>query len=93
MDIYNQMAVKIIEQQESTIGPMAVQRAMGISNLAINWTKHQVTIMGNDGPGTIDMLVGAYKLLLGGVSVETCKNAAAPLLSQLPVDKQPKSLR
>jgi hypothetical protein len=91
-DIYNQMACKIIEQQESAIGPMAVQQAMEVPNMAVNWRTHKVTVLG-DGPAAIDDLVRQYEQFFGRVSVEACKNAVAPLLAQLPANMQPKMLQ
>lgn len=92
MDIYGQMAEKIIEQQEAVIGPVAVDRAKLVNNLKIDWSQHQVDIKGS--PQTaIDNLVAQYKELFGQIAVETCKEAVASVLAQLPKEKQPKSLQ
>ena len=90
--IFDQMAEKIIEQQEAIIGPVAVDRAKLVSTLTIDWPQHDVGISGN--PQTaIDELVAQYKELFGQIAVETCREAVSKLVAQLPVDQQPTSLK
>jgi hypothetical protein len=92
MDVYAQMAVKIISQQETIIGPVAIEQAKAVSGLKVNWDKHEVTVSGNE-QAVIDKLVDQYKELFGKISVEVCKEATSKLISQLPADKQPHSLQ
>jgi len=92
MDIYAQIAEKIIAQQETIIGPVAIEQAKRVSDLKVNWDKHEVSITGNES-AAIDKLVDQYKELFGKISVEVCKEAASKLMSQLPADKQPSSLK
>ena len=93
MDLFAQMAKKIIEKQSTIIGPIAVEQAEKINGLVVSWEdgKHEVSISG-DGQAAIDRLVEQYKKLFGQISVEVCKEAASPLLNQLPESKQPKTL-
>lgn len=91
-DIFSQMVAKIIEQQESIIGPIAVDQAKLVEELSIDWPQHTVSISGS--PQTaVDDLVEQYKLLFGQIAVETCKEAVAKLMAQLPADQQPGSLK
>jgi len=92
MDVYAQIATKIIEQQQNIIGPVAIEQAKTVSGLKVDWDKHQVTVSGNQ-QSVIDKLVDQYKELFGKISVEVCKEAASKLISQLPADKQPSSLK
>lgn len=92
MDVYAQIATKIIEQQQTIIGPVAVEQAKAVSGLKVDWDKHQVTVSGNE-QAVIDKLVDQYKELFGKISVEVCKEAAAKLISQLPDDERPASLK
>ena len=92
MDVYAQIAAKIIAQQETIIGPVAIEQAKSVSGLKVDWSKHQVTVSGNE-QSVIDKLVAQYQELFGKISVEVCKEAASKLISQLPEDKQPKSLK
>ena len=91
MDVYDQIAARIIEAQETIIGPVAIEQALRVGDLQLDWDKHEVTISGQ-GPEVIDELVGQYDSLFGKVSVEVCKEAAARFLSELPVSGRPKSL-
>ena len=91
MEVYSQIATKIIEQQESIIGPVAIEQAKSVNGLKINWDKHEVVATG--GSSVIDRLVDKYKELFGKISVEVCKEASAKLVSQLPPDQRPESLK
>ena len=92
MDLFNQIATKIIEQQQTIIGPVAIEQAKSVSGLKVDWDKHSVVVSGN-GAAVIDKLVAQYQELFGKISVEVCKEAASKLVSQLPADQQPKSLK
>lgn len=91
-DIFAQIAEKIIEQQESIIGPVAVEQAKQVSKLKVDWAKHNVQIT-SDPQATIDSLVAQYKELFGQIAVESCKEAAAQLLNQLKPEQLPSSLK
>lgn len=92
MDVYVQIAQKIIAQQETIIGPVAVERAKSVSGMSVDWANHTVTISGN-GSKVIDDLVEQYKLLFGQISVEVCKEAVGRLAQQLSPEQMPASLR
>lgn len=92
MDIFVQIAQKIIEQQEAIIGPVAIEQAKRVSGLSIDWTKHSITFSG-DATNAIDELVRQYEHLFGRLSVEVCREATAGLVAQLPSEKQPKMLK
>ena len=91
MDLYAQIAEKIIKQQENIIGPVAIEQAEAVSGLTVDWDKHQVNVSG-DGVAVIDHLVEQYKELFGQISVEVCKEAAGGLIDKLPSGKHPKTL-
>lgn len=93
MDIYTQIVQRIVEQQETIIGPVAIEQAKRVSNLKIDWDgKHEISFSG-DAPAAIDELVKQYEHLFGKLSVEVCREATATLVAQLPADKQPKMLK
>lgn len=92
MDIYAQIAVKIIQSQENIIGPVAIEQAERVTNIKIDWKNHSVDIGGNEAEA-IDKLINIYKELFGQISVEVSKEAAASLISQLPKEKLPKVLK
>ena len=91
-EIFDQIAEKIIEQQEAIIGPIAVDRAKQVTQLKIDWPQHDVDVQGNP-QMAIDELVSRYKELFGQIAVETCKEAASRYLSQLSPDQTPSSLK
>jgi hypothetical protein len=91
MDLYGQIAVKIISSQEAIIGPVAVEQAERVAGIHIDWSKHEVDISGNK-VQTIEALIDKYKELLGQISVEVSKQAASSLMAKLPADGQPKTL-
>lgn len=90
--IFNQIAQKIIEQQESIIGPVAVERAKLVAELDIDWARHTVGVGGNP-QDTINKLVEQYKELFGQIAVESCKQAVGQYMSQLSFEQQPNSLK
>ena len=92
MEVYSQIAVKIIEQQQTIIGPVAVEQAKAVSGLKVDWDKKEAQVTG-DGAVVIDRLVNQYKELFGKISVEVCKEASSKLVSQLSDDQKPKSLK
>lgn len=89
--LFNQIAEKIIEQQEAVIGPIAVEQAKQIRELSINWPQHHVGVSGN-AQQAIDELVEKYKELFGQIAVQASRDAVANILPQLPSDQQPRSL-
>lgn len=91
-DIFDQMVSKIIEQQEAIIGPIAVDQAKLVKELKINWAQHKVDITGSP-QVAIDELVEQYRELFGQIAVETCREAVSKLMTQVPADQQPTSLK
>lgn len=92
MDLYAQIAEKIIAEQETIIGPVAIEQAKQVPGVSVDWDKKEVKISGDEA-GVIDKLVEQYKTLFGQISVEVCKEAASKLIGQIPVDQQPTSLK
>ena len=93
MDTYAQIAEKIIERQESIIGPIAIEQASQVSGLTIDWKAHKVSISASDEAHIIDELVSVYQALFGQISVEVSKEAAHALITQLKPEQLPSSLR
>jgi len=92
MNIYEQIAVRIIQGQEAIIGPVAIEQASQVEGLKIDWDNHKVSV-GDNKVGAIEALIQKYKDLFGHISVEVSKQAASSLMSQLPADGLPKSLK
>ena len=92
MDVFAQIATKIIEQQEAIIGPVAIEQAKLVPQLTVDWGKHAVKVAG-DATAAIDELVQQYEHLFGRLSVEVSKEATASLVAKLPPEKRPKTLK
>lgn len=91
-DVYSQIAVKIIAGQEAIIGPVAVEQASKVKGMTVNWSKQEVEISGNK-VAAIEDLIQKYKELFGQISVEVSRQAAAPLMTQLPANALPEPLK
>lgn len=92
MSIFNQIAEKIIEEQEQVIGPMAWQEAQKVQGLQVNRSAGKVEIAGNESE-VINGLVAQYERLFGRASREVCKDAAASLVTGLEPNQIPSSLK
>lgn len=92
MDIYAQIAVKIIQSQAAIIGPVAVEQANQVAGMSVNWDKEEVTITG-DKVSVLESLIQQYKELFGHISVEVSKEAVGSLMHELPANGLPASLR
>ena len=92
MDVYAQIAVKIIKSQEDIIGPVAAEQAQRVPHLTVDWANHKVAIDGDEAKA-IDALVQVYKELFGQISVEVSKEAAASLVGQLQSAELPEALK
>ena len=88
MDILEQAAEKIIEEQEKIIGPIALEQAKKVPGLTVNLQKHEVKIEG-DQKEILQKLVEQYQHLFGQASVEVCKGAVKDIIKQAPSDKIP----
>lgn len=88
MDIFGQMIVKIIQEQEGIIGPIALEQAKKVPGLTLDWDKHQVEIKGDE-KTTVDQLVEQYKHLFGQASVEVCREATRDLMRTVPQNQRP----
>ncbi len=95
LPIFDQIALKIIREQELVIGPLAWAQAAKVQGIHITDQKAGVVSV-DQGPGAssiIDRLVGQYEKLFGRASREVCKDAAAPLVAELSPADVPNSLR
>lgn len=92
MDIFAQLAEKIIEEQEHIIGPIALEQARKVAGLSIDWQKKDIQFTGNK-TDVLEKLIEQYKSLFGQASVEACKEAVQTIISKLPDNQRPPLLR
>lgn len=74
MNLYAQIANKIIKEQQAIIGPIALEQARKVSGLKIDDKVNDVQLQGNE-KEIIEKLVEQYQHLFGQTSVEVCKEA------------------
>ena len=75
-----QLATRIIEEQELVIGPLAWREAKKVSGLKID-ASHRVQVEG-DARATLTGLVRQYEGLFGPASVAVCRDAVRTMLSR-----------
>jgi hypothetical protein len=92
MDIFAQIAEKIISEQEKIIGPIALEQARKVNGLSVDDEKDDIKITG-DKKEVIDGLVEQYKHLFGQASVEVCKEASRKFLGDMSANNIPSSLQ
>lgn len=91
-DPFSQAVQRIVKEQETIIGPLALEQARKVKGLEIDMASHQVNFSG-DKTEILDHLVKQYQAIFGQTSVEVCKDAVRPLLSQLSAQGMPGSLK
>ena len=91
MNPFDEMATKIVKEQELIIGPLAWQEASKVPGLRIEPSHASIAVSEGNGT-TIDKLVGQYEHLFGRASREVCREAVASILKGLPAAQIPSSL-
>ncbi|MBI3250609.1 MAG: hypothetical protein HYZ61_02025 [Candidatus Andersenbacteria bacterium] len=92
MNALDQIAVKIIKEQELIMGPVAWEQAGKVTGLRVDVTGHVASIEGSP-RDVLEKLVAQYERLFGRASREVCRDAVRPLLSQFPQDQIPEVLK
>ena len=92
MDIFAQVVSKIIKEQESIIGPIALEQARKVQGLSVDTQKNEVKFAGNE-KQIVESLIDQYKHLFGKESVEVCRDAARSFITQMPKDQIPAQLQ
>lgn len=91
MDIYAQMVSRIIKEQQTIIGPIAIDQAKKVTGIQLT-SPDDVQITGNE-KDVMSHLVEQYARLFGKASVAICKEAIEPLVSQNPATELPEILK
>lgn len=89
-DTYSQVAEKIIREQETIIGPIALEQAKKVEGLDFSDGTH-VKIVGN-AKEVLEKLVNQYAQLFGKASIEVCREAVRGIIGQAPKDQIPQVL-
>jgi hypothetical protein len=94
MSILEQIAVKIIREQELVIGPLAWKEASKVDGLdMVDAKRKEVSVSGHNQKETINKLVSRYERLFGPASHGLCKEAVASIVAELPAEDIPSSLQ
>lgn len=91
MDIFAQIVDKIIKEQESIIGPVALEQARKVIGINIDEVNSEVIIVG-DKKIILENLVKQYEKLFGPASIEVCRDAVKNLVAQAPKEQVPQLL-
>jgi hypothetical protein len=93
MNIFNQISVRIIKEQELIIGPVAWDEARKVVGLTVVNSQTSEIAISDNSKEVIDGLVAQYERLFGRASHEVCREAAHDLIATLPPEDVPSSLR
>ncbi|HUQ85423.1 MAG TPA: hypothetical protein VM077_03810 [Candidatus Limnocylindrales bacterium] len=91
MDIFAQIVDKIIKEQETIIGPIALEQAQKVTGIKVDEAKNELIISG-DKKIILENLVRQYEKLFGPASIEVCRDAVKSIISQAPKDQIPQLL-
>lgn len=91
MDPYAQAVDRIIKEQQSIIGPVALDMAKKVSGINVA-TGDEVNLVGNK-KEILDNLVKQYAKLFGQASVEICKEAFEPYADRIAPTEVPDILK
>ncbi len=92
MDITLQLPLKIIQEQELIIGPLAWDEAKKVSGLIIDQPHNSVSFSG-DGKDVINRLVAQYERIFGKASHEVCREAVHDIIATMLPEEIPSSLK
>lgn len=93
VNILNQISIRIIREQELIIGPVAWDEAKKVPGLTIVDSKNGEISLADDNKEVVNNLVAQYGRLFGRASNEVCKEAVQDLITGLPQEDIPSSLR
>jgi hypothetical protein len=95
MNIYEQIGLKIIREQELLMGPVAWYEAGKVQNLRIIDREKGIIAIeeGADGSLVINNLVDRFGSLFGRAGREVCKEAVGALVADLQPSQIPASLK
>ena len=92
--ITSKIALRIIEEQELIIGPLAWNEARKVPGLrVIDQKSKQIDFDNGNSAQVIDKLVAQYDRLFGRASREVSREAAMPFLKNLNPTEVPLSLK
>ncbi len=91
--IFQQIALKMIKEQEFIIGPLAWEEAKRVKGLKIIDAVNQDLVFEEEPKQVLDRLVAQYERLFGRTSREICRAAVLSLTASLPKESIPATLQ
>lgn len=92
MDVFAQLVQTIIKEQETIIGPVAMEQASHVAGLKIDPQGNEITLTG-DKKVILENLVKQYESLFGRTSIEVCKEAVHESKTPIPQEDLPDILK
>jgi hypothetical protein len=95
MENYNQLALRIIREQEQLMGPMAWFEAGKVQGLQIlDQEGGKIAFLqGSDSKAVVNNLVEQYSSLFGRAALEVCKESVAAIIADMSPSEIPSSLK
>ncbi len=94
LNVFNQISVRIIKEQEAIIGPLAWAEAGKVKGLEIvDKDKQIVNITSEDPKEVINSLVSRYEQLFGRLSRDVSREAVSDLTADIPNEDIPSILK
>lgn len=81
MDIYAEIVDRIIKEQQSIIGPIALDQARKVEG--ISFSENEIIKVQGNGKTVLEHLVSQYEKFFGKASIEVCRDALAPIKDKL----------
>lgn len=92
-NLFDQISVRIIKEQELLIGPLAWDEAKKVSGFQIVDQQAGKVEFNGDPKEILTRLVNQYSRLFGRASTEVCKQSVQDLLVEMPKDQIPEILQ
>lgn len=94
MSKFDQIAIRIIKEQELIVGPLAWNEAKKVSGINVSGNSNEEVVVQNGDPRVvIDNLVSQYQNLFGKASYMVCRDAVRDLIVEMPDEEIPSSLK
>lgn len=92
-NLFARMATKIIKEQQTIIGPVALEVAQKVEGLSIDTSSLAVTIDEGKEAEVMENLIKGYQAIFGRASVEVCKDAVRDIVAKLDAAQVPAALK
>lgn len=93
MDAYSKLAYEIIREQETIIGPIAIEQALKVPGLSMDPNNKQEIAMKGNKKEILENLVKQYEMLFGKTSIEVCREAVHETKTTISKDDLPDILK